>query len=124
MTHSVLIIDDEPGIVALCDTALTSAGYQTGTACNGAEALKIIQLTRFELLVVDAVMPEMDGLELIRHVRRAWPELPVIIMSGAGDFTTYLHAGELLGATWTLVKPFPMADLVSAVDRALQKESA
>ncbi|HJN91739.1 MAG TPA: response regulator [Dehalococcoidia bacterium] len=124
MTHSVLIIDDEPGIVALCETALGAAGYETGSASDGAEALGIITSTQFDLLIIDAVMPEMDGLELIRHVRRDWPALPVIVMSGAGDFSTYLRAGELLGATWTLVKPFPMADLISAVDRALRKKSA
>ena len=76
----VLVVDDEPAIVNFIRTSLKIQGYQVTTASGGREALKSIEVEKPDIMVLDVVMPEMSGLEVLRELR-AYSQLPVIILS-------------------------------------------
>jgi CheY-like chemotaxis protein len=119
----VLAIDDDGAICATVSVILERAGHQVVTAQDGRRGLAVLDAGQFDLLLIDIFMPEMDGLETIRVLRRSKPSLPIIVMSGAmvDRETTpdYLSFGTKLGAIESLRKPFKPAALVEAVDRCL-----
>jgi CheY-like chemotaxis protein len=93
---TILIVDDEESVLKLLRTILTHAGYAVIEAANGRQALeKLAQPPRVDLMITDIVMPEQEGLEMLRALRRQRPDLKVIAISGAygGE---YLEAAELL----------------------------
>src|SRR4051812_3411747 len=118
---SILVVDDTPAIRGLVARMLTSAGHSVTQATNGKEALRTFQGDEFELVVTDIVMPEMEGLELIRAIRKVNPHVKIIGMSGGGRGTSsdYLTMARSFGAVATLQKPFDPKDLLSAVESAL-----
>ncbi len=101
----VLVVDDEPGVVALCHRFLTRAGYAVGTAVTAEEALAELARQPVDLLLVDVRMPGMDGFELMREARRRQPELAVVVMTGFGTVETAVRALEE-GASGLVLKPF------------------
>ena len=119
----VLAIDDDSAICATVSVILERAGHQVVTAQDGRRGLAVLDAGQFDLLLIDIFMPEMDGLETIRVLRRSKPKLPVIVMSGAmaeqASAPDYLSFGTKLGAVESLRKPFKPATLVEAVDRCL-----
>jgi CheY-like chemotaxis protein len=119
----VLAIDDDSAVCATVCAILQRAGHQVVTAQDGRSGLKLLEAEQFDLLLIDIFMPEMDGLETIRVLRRSKPQLPVIVMSGAmveqASMPDYLSFGTKLGAIESLRKPFKPATLVEAVDRCL-----
>jgi CheY-like chemotaxis protein len=119
----VLAIDDDGAVCATVSAILERAGHQVVTAQNARSGLKLLEADPFDLLLIDIFMPEMDGLETIRVLRRSKPELPIIVMSGAmverASMPDYLLFGTKLGAIESLRKPFRPAALVEAVGRCL-----
>jgi CheY-like chemotaxis protein len=119
----VLAIDDDGAVCATVRAILERAGHQVVTAQDGRGGLKLLEADQFDLLLIDIFMPEMDGLETIRVLRRSKPALPVIVMSGVmvdrASMPDYLSFGTKLGAIESLRKPFKPAALVEAVDRCL-----
>jgi DNA-binding NtrC family response regulator len=119
----VLAIDDDGAVRATVSAILERAGHQVVTAQNARSGLKLLEANRFDLLLIDIFMPEMDGLETVRVLRGSNPELPIIVMSGAivdhGSMPDYLSFGTKLGAIESLCKPFRPATLVEAVGRCL-----
>jgi CheY-like chemotaxis protein len=113
-TPTVLIVDDEPQVLQFLTIVLRLAGYGVQTASSGATALAMIADQPPDLLVLDLVMPEPDGFEVLQAIRDHNAELPVLVTSGfhAG---TLLHAASLLGATAVLEKPVAPASLLEAV---------
>ncbi len=79
----VLAIDDDGAVCATVCAILERAGHQVVTAQDGRRGLKLLEAEQFDLLLIDIFMPEMDGLETIRVLRRSKPKLPIIVMSGA-----------------------------------------
>ena len=121
MAH-ILVIDDDSAVCATVGVILERAGHQVVTAQDGRRGLKLLEANRFDLLLIDIFMPEMDGLETIRMVRRSKPELPIIVMSGSVErakMPDYLSFATKLGAIESLRKPFKPATLVETVDRCL-----
>jgi DNA-binding response OmpR family regulator len=98
-----------------------NAGHQVTTAPNGAAALRALESGTFDVIVTDIVMPDMEGLELIRKVRKTHASLPIIAMSGGGTGSTqdYLALAANFGAAKTLEKPFALEDLTAAIDEVL-----
>jgi CheY-like chemotaxis protein len=119
----VLAIDDDSAVCATVCAILQRAGHQVVTAQDGRRGLKLLEAEQFDLLLIDIFMPEMDGLETIRVLRRSKPQLPTIVMSGAmveqASMPDYLSFGTKLGAIESLRKPFKPATLVEAVNRCL-----
>lgn len=116
----VLVIDDEAAIRKLVRQALEQFGHHVDDVENGRLGIELLHAVRYDLVITDIVMPEMEGIEVISIIRRHWPDVPVIAMSGGGrcgdadDLQTALE----LGAASVLNKPFTMLQLREAVKRA------
>lgn len=116
----VLVVDDEPGIVRLLQANLERLGLTVETAENGVEALSKVMAAYPDLLITDIMMPEMDGLELVEHVRRHpdLRDLPVVLLTQRTDERT-MTAGYTRGADMYLNKPFNPSELGLIVRRLL-----
>lgn len=110
----VLIVDDEERILNFLRPKLKVAGYDVLTARNGAEALEYVRLQQLDLVVLDLVMPQMDGLETLKRLR-AFSALPVIVLS-ARDSDIDKIKGLQLGADDYLAKPFNPDELVARIE--------
>jgi len=123
MTHKadrILIVDDDDTIRGLAFRWLTDHGYACRAAAGGEEALDLMCKSEFSLLVSDIVMPGMSGLELLREAREQFPDMAVIMISGAGDRATAISALRN-GAHGYVVKPFDETELVINVTNALER---
>jgi DNA-binding response OmpR family regulator len=116
MARKVLIVDDEPFIRNLIRDTLKPRGFATGFAENGVEALKELENGPYDLVITDVVMPEMEGFELLKRIKKGQPNLPVIILTGFSrehDISDFL----LYGADEYLTKPFQVNELLAAVEK-------
>ena len=120
LSATVLVVDDEASVRGLFERVLTAAGFDVVLARDGAEALKKARGQRFDLLLTDLVMPEREGLEIIRILRKERPDLKVVAVSGAFG-GAFLKAAQLLGADATLLKPVSPERLLAAVQGALAR---
>jgi CheY-like chemotaxis protein len=122
----ILIVDDEPDILVILDRMLRKMNHETVQAANGKEAVRRLEESSFDLVITDLIMPESEGIETISAVRRRWPGLKIIAMSGGGRQSPvpYLAVAATLGADATLAKPFERADLVDALRHVLGPEAA
>jgi DNA-binding NtrC family response regulator len=116
----ILVVDDDPGVRQVLDSMLRSAGYEVELACHGRQALEFLENRPFQVIITDLVMPEQEGIETIKQIRKEYPALKVIAMSGAfgGD---YLRIAGYLGAHRTLAKPIRLETVLRLVDEALQE---
>ncbi|MDR1989291.1 MAG: response regulator [Acidobacteriaceae bacterium] len=114
----VLVVDDEESIRDLLSKALSLAEYHVDVVADGPSALQRMRERVYDLLIADLKMPGMDGLTLIREVRRYRANLPVIVITG---YSTEANAIEAinLGVTRYLVKPFRIPKVLDAVSQAL-----
>ncbi len=118
---SVLVVDAEPTISEIVSRYLERAGYDTRTAADGAEALELIASVRPDLVVLDLMMPGIDGLEVLRRVReRPASRTAVILLTARGEESDRI-IGLRLGADDYVVKPFSPAELVARVDAVLRR---
>ena len=122
MTSSILIVDDEPGIRDVLASSLAFEGYAVRTAPDGRAALAEVERARPDLVVLDVLMPGMDGLTACRRMRSRDPHLPVLMLT-ARDLTGDRVAGLDAGADDYLAKPFELDELLARV-RALLRRAA
>lgn len=121
MTDQILIVDDEPAVVEVVGLYLRREGYEVVTAANGREALHFIHTQRPTLVVLDLMLPEVDGLEIIRRLREIEGEdIPVVVLSARRQETDRIYGLEL-GADDYLTKPFSPAELVARVRAVLRR---
>ena len=118
-TAPVLVVDDDPKIVTLVRTYLEREGYQVVTAGDGRAALAAVGAAQPRLIVLDLMLPELDGLALMRIVRER-SEVPIIILSARGSAADRVY-GINEGADDYLVKPFSPAELVVRVKAVLRR---
>jgi CheY-like chemotaxis protein len=78
----VLVVDDDPGVLSFVETVLVGDGFEAVAVAGGAEALRALDRSAFDLLLTDIRMPEMDGFELVKRARQTHPDLRVLYMSG------------------------------------------
>ena len=116
---TILIIDDEERIRALLRTTLEAAGYEVTEAPNGRIGLALYRQRPTDLVITDIVMLELNGLDMILELTRAFLNVKVIAISGAPDTQNTLDAAKLLGARHTFHKPFSMDALLKAVQYEL-----
>ena len=118
----VLLLDDDESVRHSLSVMLERLGHEVWAARNVKEAITILPTNRFDILVTDLLMPENDGFEMIRFIRRHAPTIAVIAMSGGGKIgpAMYLDMAAQLGVDATLVKPFSKADLENAISEAMQ----
>ncbi len=116
---SVLVVDDEPTITEVVSRYLQRAGYETRVAGDGPEALALAGAERPDLVVLDLMLPGMDGLEVMRRLREG-DHMSVILLTAKGEPTDRV-VGLRLGADDYVVKPFSPAELVARVDAVLRR---
>ena len=116
----ILIIDDEPAIRELLIRVLHKAGHTGYEAGSGDEGIELFHQVHPALVITDIVMPDMEGIELIRELRREAPTLQILAISGGGP-PVFLRAATALGATAALEKPFGADQLLPVVEDLLEK---
>jgi two-component system KDP operon response regulator KdpE len=115
----ILVVDDEPQITRVLKTTLSAQGYSVRAACDGLEALAAMEEWPPALVVTDLKMPNMDGVELTRHVRTK-SSIPIIVLSVRGDEKTKVAALDA-GADDYVTKPFGMNELIARIRAALRR---
>lgn len=118
--NKIMVVDDEPIIVRLLSMSLRSDGYETVTAQNGEEGLKVFEAESPDIVVTDIKMPVMDGLELLKKIKEIDPEKEVIIVTGHGDIDSTITALQY-GASDFINKPVRDEALAIALERAKSK---
>ena len=121
-TETVLLVEDEAAVRDMTQTALQRFGYTVLAAANGEEALRTLaeSQTEFDLLLTDVVMPDMSGLELAERVRRQYPAVAVVFMSGYTS-DSILREGVEAGETNFVQKPFSTAALAGKLRQVLDR---
>jgi DNA-binding response OmpR family regulator len=119
----ILIIDDDPDTRALLEDTLKSASHQTVTAADGKQGLEKYLASPADLVITDMFMPDQDGFQTIVELRKQFPTVSIIAMSGKASAMDILSIAQILGAVEVLQKPFTPAQLLSAADRVLRKVS-
>lgn len=119
-TIAVLVIDDEPEAARLVVEILQEAGYLALSANDAEEALRLVGLVRFDVVVSDVLMPGVDGLELLARIKRQDPGLQALLVSGHADATIASEAWRR-GARGLLSKPFRHNQLLDAVREAVRR---
>ena len=105
MAKKILVVDDEPVLCAVLQRMLTKLDYHVVVAHNGVEATKILSHMDVDMVISDLRMPEMDGWELMRYVKKSLPDLPVILITGYHSMHTEAKATEH-SADGYISKPF------------------
>jgi CheY-like chemotaxis protein len=123
MMPSVLVVDDEDQLRQLIREILEQAGYQVTEARDGKEALIQYRLAPADVVIMDILMPEQDGLETTATLRREFPNVKIIAITGSSEMIgilSFLDVAKMLGAHRALQKPFEMQTLLDTVQAELQ----
>jgi two-component system, OmpR family, response regulator len=110
----ILVIDDEPRILGFLARGLTAEGYTVDVADNGAEAVRAARRERYDLALLDLLLPGIDGLSVLQALGHVNPALPVMIVSARSDLPTKLR-GFGLGAADYVSKPFSLDELIARI---------
>ena len=121
----ILIIDDDALFRGVLVEALQLAGHEVLQAEDGRQGVEVFRLAPTDVVVTDLIMPRQEGIETITELRRDYPRLPIIAMSGRMSHSAlYLKMAKRLGAQRLLTKPFSVADLSQAIADALSPPPA
>src|SRR5205807_9921384 len=110
----VLVVDDDPDIRELLFTALEDEGFEVVPAENGREALAVIKTFRPDVIVLDLMMPVMDGWQFANELRARDEDIPIVLLSAARDLKN--HAREMNAAD-VIEKPFDLSELIPKIER-------
>jgi DNA-binding response OmpR family regulator len=116
---NILIVDDEPGIVALLQEQLSADGFHTAVAAAGRDALAMADTGDYDLLVLDLGLPDTDGLTVLSELRARGRDIPVVILTARGDVNATV-AGLEAGADDYIAKPFRIDELLARVKARLR----
>lgn len=121
MKQRILLVDDDDGLRKPLALFLSVCGYEVEMAEEGYSALALFRQQPFDLVLLDLIMPEKEGLETLVELRRLQPDVKVIAISGGGriEADDYLQMAEQLGAVATMAKPFWQIDILHLVTRVL-----
>lgn len=113
----ILLVDDDDAFRGILRVMLESLGHEVIEVSDAKHAIQELPVKRVDVLLTDLLMPEKDGFEMIRFVRKHAPTVGIIAMSGGGKIgpARYLDMAEQLGAICTLSKPFSRTDLEGAI---------
>lgn len=117
----ILVIDDEAPVRTLLQTVLERAGYEVSTASDGDKGMRNYKNDPADLIITDIVMPEKEGIELIRELKAVQPDVKIFAISGGGRVAAnpYLMLATKLGAMRTFAKPVKPDVLLSAVEEVV-----
>lgn len=117
----ILVVEDDQQVRELIVEMLKRSGHEVRVAEDGNAALRLLDAETIDLIITDLIMPEMEGMQTIRELRKRDPQVPLIAMSGGGRVNAddYLETALLMGANHSLRKPFTRSDLIDAVEGLL-----
>jgi DNA-binding response OmpR family regulator len=117
----ILVIDDEPSVRELLYAMLIEEGYEVVEAADGKAGMRLFQECPADLVITDLIMPEKEGIETIMDLRRDFPDVKIIAMSGGGIIQAedYLGMAQGVGAHRVFEKPFGVSDMLKAVRELL-----
>ncbi|WP_438347257.1 response regulator transcription factor [Paenibacillus sp. FA6] len=121
MRSTILLIDDDEKIISMLRRGLAFEGYDVVTAMNGAEGLNILLSSEPDLVVLDVMMPKVDGFEVCRRLREGGSKVPILMLT-AKDEIEHRVKGLDLGADDYLVKPFALEELLARVRALLRRK--
>ncbi len=116
----ILVVDDDAIVIKSCRRILEAEGFEATSVPSADEALEKIKYYEFDLLLMDVKMPKHDGIFLMREIKKNWPDIPIIVMSGYPTPETIADVLKL-GATQFIPKPFRPDELVKSVRQVIQK---
>lgn len=118
---TILVIDDDPAIRNLLRTGYETLGYDVQEAPDGKTGIKLFQENPADLVVTDILLPEKDGLEIIRWLQHEHPRVKIIAISGkgSGGNLDFLPEAQMFGAIYTLAKPFSWSSLAYLTQQAI-----
>ena len=119
MTHRILVVDDEPAVTDLLAYNLRKAHYEVVTAADGGAALRLAQEARFDLILLDLMIPEVDGLDVCRELRKS-SSVPIIMITARGEEVDRV-VGLEMGADDYVTKPFSVRELMARVKAVLRR---
>ena len=119
--NRVLIVEDEPGMASFIDKGLGSRGYATKVCADGSTATAIASDADFDLVILDLGLPDVDGLSVLREIRRRGERMPVIVLTARDDLTDKVE-GLDAGASDYVTKPFKLEELLARVRVQLRDE--
>lgn len=119
----VLAVDDEPSLTELLSIALRYEGWQVHTAATGSRAVKVAREVKPDAIVLDMMLPDFDGLEVMRRIRADQPEIPVIFLT-AKDAVADRIAGLTAGGDDYVTKPFSLEELIARLRAVLRRSGA
>ncbi len=116
----LLVVDDEPAIVDMLATRLRYAGFQVATAASGQDAVRLARSLRPDLIVLDVLLPDVDGFEIVERLRARGVRAPVVFMSERDDTRDKIR-GLTLGADDYMIKPFSLEEIVARIRAVLRR---
>jgi two-component system OmpR family response regulator len=119
----LLVVDDEPNILELLSVALRFSGFEVRTASDGQQALTVARSFKPDLVVLDVMLPEMDGFEVVRRLRGEGARVPVVFLT-AKDATEDKITGLTLGGDDYVTKPFSLEEVVARIRAVLRRGTA
>lgn len=125
MQQCILVIDDEESSCRLFQTILEKEGYRVLTASNGLEGLDLLRKNHADLVITDIIMPVMEGVETIMKIKKTYPKIKILAMTGQGYLGHIgLEIAEKLGAKKSFEKPFSKESVLEIVENTLNDKVA
>jgi CheY-like chemotaxis protein len=118
----ILVADDEEAIRSTLEMILKSSGFEVDFAANGEETLKKITSELYDLLLLDIVMPKIDGYVVLQQVRKIYPGLPVVFITAYGEAEKIEESIGQYKLTSVIEKPFTPREVLEVVDRAIRSK--
>jgi len=120
MPQHILVVDDEEPICDLLSEFFQKRGFQVTTAGNAEKARQIVDETPINLIILDVLLPDGDGMDLLEVIKASHPSLPIIIMTGIGFDEDLLREAQTKGASGFVSKTLPVEQLLMEVNRTLK----
>jgi len=121
MKSHILVVDDDARLRSLLSKYLRDNGFEVSTAENGAVAVELVSLLKFDLMIVDVMMPEMNGFDFTRNVRKS-NDTPILLLTAMGEIDDRINGLEC-GADDYLVKPFEPKELLLRINSILKRSA-
>ncbi|MCF6460018.1 response regulator transcription factor [Clostridium sp. Cult3] len=120
MSIKILVVDDEPSIVELLKYNLENSGYEIKEAYDGVEALNMVSEERFDLIILDLMLPKIDGIEVCKRLKREDSHIPIIMLTAKSSEADKV-LGLNIGADDYITKPFSIKELIARVNALLRR---
>lgn len=116
----VLVVDDEDALRTVLSSELMSVGYEVSSASDGEEAIGLVQNKKFDLVLLDIRMPKVDGFEVLKFIKKDYPTVKVIMLTGFADLKNAIESKKH-GAEDFVSKPYDLVDLLTTIERVLSE---